>query len=66
MAGAAQRLPVRFVPKEYLIAFMRNNVVDNRRRGEMSNSLALGTKRMIQEKALPRSTPPGVVATAGC
>jgi hypothetical protein len=62
VAELAESLPVRLIPKESLIAFVGDDVVDNDCRGYLSCLLALGTKRMFQEKALPRSTPPGVIA----
>lgn len=47
MAGLAESLPIRLIPKESLIAFVGNDVVDNRRRGDPACFLAFGTEWMI-------------------
>ena len=35
MAALAQGLPVVFIPEQFLIASMRYDVIDHRRRGEL-------------------------------
>jgi hypothetical protein len=66
VAWFADSLPVRLIPEESLIAFMRDDVVDNGSRGDLSYFLAFGTERMIYEKALPGGSPSCVVPASRC
>ena len=63
MAVLAEGLPVFFVPEQTLITPMRKDVVNHCRRGELSFSLALDTKRMPLKILETGFSPPRVVSS---
>lgn len=64
MTGLAERLPIRFVPEERGIAFVRPDVINLACRGDASSARALRTERVSGEEE-PRGPRPSVVIPAG-
>jgi len=57
MAALAQRLPVSPIPEQTGIAFVRNDVVNNRGDSRDSSFAAINTQRIGSQKLLPSSAP---------
>ena len=64
MTMFAQRLPVRFIPKQRVIAAVRDNMVDNFRHNGRERRAAHGTEGMGDKETRPRLLP--AVAVAAC
>lgn len=54
MAFFAECLPILPIPEQILIATMRNDVINHRRRGQSLFLLALDTQRMLPQAGSPR------------
>lgn len=63
MATFAEGLPVFFIPEQFIIATVRDDMVDYGGWGQLSLTLAFHTKRMRTQIALPRRLPFAVVST---
>jgi hypothetical protein len=64
MAALAQRRPIRFVPEQPVVASVRHDMVDRRRRLEAPLGLAPHAERMTRQVGRPGSAPAGTVAPA--
>ena len=62
MAVLAKGLPVAFVPEEFRIATMRDDVINHRCRGDLVLFHAGRTERMLAQKELARFAPPAVIS----
>jgi len=65
MATFAERLPVRLIPEEFGITFVRDNVVHNGCGSQYSQDVALGAEWTLSEKFPPCFAPSGTVAPCG-
>ena len=63
VAFLAQRLPVRLVPEQPLIAPVRNEVIYHRRGHDLSLCLAEGTQRMLLQEKSAGFAPTGIVTS---
>ena len=61
MAALAKGLPVAFIPEQFLIAPVRDDVIDHRRRGEPILFHTFNAQGMPSEVSLSRCPPTGVV-----
>lgn len=64
VAGLAKSLPVGFVPEQFLVATMGNDVVDYRCRGQPSLLAAANAERVVQQEGFACRLPAFCVASA--
>lgn len=64
MAGLTESLPVGFVPEQFLVATMGNDVVDYRCRGQPSLLAAANAERVVQQEGFACRLPAFCVASA--
>ena len=64
MAGLTESLPVGFVPEQFLVATMGNDVVDYRCRGQPSLLAAANSERVVQQEGFACRLPAFCVASA--
>ena len=62
MAFYAECLPILPISEQILIATMRNDVINHRRRGQFPILLALDSQRMLPQAGSPRLVPLPIVA----
>jgi len=55
-------LPVQFIPEQNLIAFVRNDMVNNRRTRDLVSPHTLSTQRMPRKKYFTGPTPRAVIS----
>jgi hypothetical protein len=63
MVALAQGLPVRLIPKQLAIAFVRDDMINHRSQNNFPSPLANHTQRMRQQKRHPRAPPCAVIST---
>ena len=63
MASLTERLPVRLIPEQPLIAPMRNNVIHNGCGHNFALRLTEGTQRMLLQEKSAGLTPAAVIPT---
>lgn len=61
MAALAKGLPVFFIPEQFLVTPVRNDVIHDRRRGQYAVLSAFRTKRIPLQKGSTGFTPTAVV-----
>lgn len=64
MAGLIESLPVGFVPEQFLVATMGDDVVDYRCRGQPSLLAAANAERVVQQEGFACRLPAFCVASA--
>lgn len=64
MAGLTESLPVGFVPEQFLVATMGDDVVDYRCRGQPSLLAAANAERVVQQEGFACRLPAFCVASA--
>ncbi len=64
MAGLTESLPVGFVPEQFLVATMGDDVVDYRCRGQPSLLAAANAERVVQQEGFAYRLPAFCVASA--
>ena len=62
VAVLAKGLPVAFVPEEFRIATMRDDVINHRCRGKLVLFHTGRAERMLAQKQLARFAPPAVIS----
>jgi len=61
VAFLTESFPVCLIPKQPLVTSVRNNVIHNGRRDNLSLRLTEGTKRMLFQETRAGLTPSGVI-----
>ena len=65
MAVFEEGFPVRLIPEQPLVSPVRNDMIYDSRRDELSLRLTESTERMLFQEKRPGITPAGVIPTSG-
>ena len=65
MTFLAEGFPVCLIPEQPLVSPVRNNMIYNCRRDDLSLCLTEGTERMMLQEECPGFTPTGIISTGG-
>ena len=65
VAFLAEGFPVGLIPEQPLVSPVRNNVIHDGRRDDLSLRLTESTERMLLQEQRPSFTPAGIIPTGG-